>query len=115
MRLLRSGYAAWIVSLVLASFFAAVLFGFAGFRTILAIALFFVVPVFLLLRRTSLDVEEKVFFSLFMGLGLFPLAVWAVNQALPSFRLSVPVAFALFAFAGFFLPRVSGKPPGKQQ
>ena len=106
MRFLSAAYAAWIALLVLLALFAAMFFGFTGFRTILSIALLFVMPIFLLLRSSSLDADEKVFFSLFIGLGFFPLVAWAVNRILPSFRLSVLAALALFALAGFFLPRV---------
>ena len=110
---LNKAYAAWAVMLLAVAVFAAILFGFPGFRAIVAIAVLFIIPVFLLLWHTNLDAEEKIFFSLFIGIGLFPLAVWAVNRVLPSFRLSVPAAIALFALAGFFLPKVLGKAPKK--
>ncbi len=110
---LNTAYAAWAAALLAVALFAAILLGFTGFRTVVSIAALFIVPIFLLLWKTSLDAEEKIFFSLFIGIGLFALAVWAVNRILPSFRLSIPVALGLFALAGFFLPRALGRPSKK--
>ncbi|MBI2144950.1 hypothetical protein HYU18_01370 [Candidatus Woesearchaeota archaeon] len=101
---LSMDYASWLVGVLVVAVAAFVLFGFAGFRSVAAVAVFFVVPVWLLLRKSGVDLEEKLFFSLFIGLGLFPLLVWAVNQVLPSFRLSIAAAFIAVAAASFFLP-----------
>jgi len=108
-------YPPWIVSLLVVALFAAALFGLAGFRTILTIGIVFVVAPLMLLMHTNLDVEEKIFFSLFLGLGLFPLLVWLVDQALPSFRVSIAVALALAVAAGLFGPRILRLLHRKQQ
>lgn len=103
---LGRNYALWLVSLAVIAAAAFMLFGFTGFRTIVAIVILFIIPPLLLLRKSGLDFEEKVFFSLFMGIGLFSLLVFSANQVLPSFRLSILAAFILVAGAGFFLPRI---------
>ena len=92
---LGQNYAVWLAVLLVVAAAAFVLFGLAGFRTILAIAVLFVIPPLLFLKNTSLAVEEKIFFSLFIGIGLFPLLAWLVNQVLPSFRVSVIAALAV--------------------
>ena len=112
---LTSAYAAWLAGLLVVAGAAFVLFGLPGFRTILAIAVLFVIPPLLILKNASLDVEEKIFFSLFAGIGLFPLLAWLVNQILPSFRVSVIAALAAVAAAGFFAPRISGMLRKKKQ
>lgn len=94
---LGRSYAPWLVCLAAISVAAFALFGFTGFRTVIAIVVLFIIPPLLLLRKSGLDLEEKIFFSLFMGLGIFPLVVFALNQLLPSFRLSVVAALALAA------------------
>ena len=106
---LNNQYVPWLISLAVVAVAAFALFGFTGFRTIIAFAILFIIPLFLLLRKTSLDAEEKIFFSLFIGLGLFPLLAWSVNQLLPSFRLSVVVAFVLVAAVGLFAQRILKK------
>ena len=96
-------YAPWLLCLAAISVAAFALFGFTGFRTIIAIVVLFIIPPLLLLRKSGLDLEEKIFFSLFMGIGLFSLLAWSVNQVLPSFRLSVIAAFILVAIAAFLI------------
>lgn len=102
-------YAMWLVALVVIAAVAFALFGMPGFRAIAGIAVLFALPVLLLLKNTGLDAEEKVFFSLFVGIGLFPLAAWLVNTAVPSFRLSAVLALAGFVAVGFFAPRISAR------
>ncbi|MBI2581418.1 hypothetical protein HYV85_06490 [Candidatus Woesearchaeota archaeon] len=100
---ISSSYYAWVAGVAAVAAAAFLLFGFTGFRSVIAIALLFVIPPLLLLRKTGLDIEEKIFFSFFIGLGLFPLLVFALNQLLPSFRLSIIAAFAAVAIASRFL------------
>lgn len=97
----------WLLALAVIAAAAFVLFGFIGFRAIIAVVALFIIPPLLLLQNTTLDAEEKIFFSLFIGLGLFPLLVFSVNQLLPSFRVSAIAAFILLAAAGFLWPRIS--------
>ena len=108
-------YAVWFAVLLVVAMAAFVLFGWAGFRTILAIAVLFVIPPLLILINTGLEIEEKLFFSLFIGIGLFPLLTWLVNQVLPSFRVSVIAALVIAASAGFFVPKISGMLRKKKQ
>ena len=103
---LGRSYSPWLVCLAAVSVAAFALFGFTGFRTIAAIVVLFIIPPLLLLRKSGLDLEEKIFFSLFIGIGLFSLLAWSVNQVLPSFRASAVAALALIAVAGFFVPRI---------
>lgn len=103
---LGRSYAPWLASLAVVSVAAFAMFGFTGFRTIIAIVILFIIPPLLLLRKSGLDLDEKVFFSLFLGIGLFPLLVFSANQVLPSFRLSVLTAFILVFVVAFFAPRI---------
>lgn len=93
----------WLVCLAAISVAAFALFGFTGFRTIMAIVVLFIIPPLLLLRKSGLDLEEKIFFSLFIGMGLFSLLAWSVNQVLPSFRASAIASLILVAIAAFLI------------
>ncbi len=97
-------YLEWLIGLLAVAAAAAALFGFAGFRTIIGIAALLVMPALLLLKNFGLDTEEKIFFSLFIGIGLFPLLVFAINRVLPSFRASMAAALAVAALAGIVAP-----------
>lgn len=72
---------------------AALLFGMVGVRTVAAMALFFFLPFYLLLRKLSIEADERVFFAFFIGLGLFSTIVFYAGRIIPSFRSSVAVAF----------------------
>lgn len=116
-RFALGGYSGWLLGFLAAAVFAFALFGLAGFRAIVSIVVLFVIPPFLFLKNTSLDAEEKIFFSLFIGLGLFSMFAWYVNQVLPSFRVSAVVAFGIAIATGIFAPKVSSlfrKPQEKQ-
>jgi predicted neutral ceramidase superfamily lipid hydrolase len=82
---------------------ATVLFGAAGFRTITAIALFFFLPFYLIFRQLKLENDEKIFFSFFAGLGIFPLLVFAVGRMIPSFRAAVVVVLVLLFVLYYFM------------
>lgn len=102
-------YFAWIAGLLAVAIYAAALFGFAGFRTILGFAALFILPVFFVVWKTDLDVEEKIFFSLFIGLGLFGLLIFMINSLLPSFRASVIASLLVAAAAGIIWPKIVKK------
>lgn len=75
---------------------AAFLFGMTGVRTVAAIVLFFFLPFYILIRKLNMESDEKVFFAFFIGLGVFSTIVFYVGRIIPSFRISVAVAFVAF-------------------
>ncbi len=79
---------------------ALLLFGIVGFQTIAVFWLLFIVPAFAIIRNLDLDDEEKIFFSLFISLGVFPIAVYYFNKLIPSFRISTFAVFAVTAAIG---------------
>ncbi len=85
------------------------LFGVSGFMSVAVFWLLFLVPAFALLFTLKLDVEEKFFFSLFISLGVFPIAVYYFNRLIPSFRASVLVVFAVAVVIGACLFFWKGK------
>jgi len=115
MTLIKLGQVAWVAGLVVIVLFSFALFGMTGARTTVSMALLFIAPAYFILRKTSLDFEEKIFFSLFISLGLFPLIAWSISQLLPSFRLSALAAFVLVVAAGLFPPQILARLKKKQQ
>tara|TARA_Y100000310_G_C20694831_1_gene824874 strand:+ start:4577 stop:4924 length:348 start_codon:yes stop_codon:yes gene_type:complete len=81
------------------------LFQFEGVRSVLAMVLIYVIPTYMILNNFNLETDEKIFFSLFLGLSLFTLAVWFVDRILPSLKLSLFVTFILVVGVGFLLKR----------
>ncbi len=78
------------------------LFGFVGFTTVAVFWLLFIVPAFLIINNLELDDEEKVYFSLFISLGVFPIAVYYFNRIIPSFRISTVAVFLVAVAFGIF-------------
>ncbi|MBI2142406.1 hypothetical protein HYU15_02880 [Candidatus Woesearchaeota archaeon] len=79
------------------------LFGFTGFKALSVFLLFFVLPAYAIMSSSDLDYGERLFFALFISLGVFPIAVWLANKILPSFRLSTVAVFALAVALGVLL------------
>jgi hypothetical protein len=85
--------------------FAFLILGRAGFLAVAAIMLFFIIVPYSLLRVLSLDEDEKLFFGLFISLGIFPILVWFVGRIIPSFRVSLIVTLIIIAAAAFVLEK----------
>lgn len=78
-------------------------FGITGIRTILGIILIFILPVYLILDYFALPNDEKLFFSLFTGLGIIPLIIWLMNIAIYSLRASIIIIFLILLTIGILL------------
>lgn len=83
--------------------FALMLFGFAGFKALAVFMLVFLVPAYAIINNLNLTGDEKLFFALFISLGVFPISVWILNRLVPSFRLSTVMVFAVAVALGFGL------------
>ena len=98
-----------LAGLVAALLTGAYYFGITGAMTLLGIAAFFFLPFFLILRKSGIEDDEKVFFAFFIGLGLFSAAVFYAGRVIPSFRASVAVAFVLLLLAPFAIKKYGGR------
>ncbi len=94
-----AGFAASLIA-------AAFLFGATGVRTVAAMVVFFFLPFYLLIRKTDIEADEKVFFAFFIGLGMFSTIVFYFGRAIPSFRISVAVAFVFLMLSPFMLKKL---------
>ena len=81
----------------------AMLFGLTGVRTIAAMLLFFFLPFYLILRKTSFETDEKVFFAFFIGLGLFSTFVFYVGRVIPSFRAATVITLIILLALPFII------------
>ncbi len=86
-----------------------VLFGPVGARTVAFFIIFFVAPFYFILDSFRLDTEEKVYLSLFIGIGFIGLAIWLINRAMVSFKFSSLVALSAFFVVGLLLKLYSRK------
>ena len=94
-----------IVTLSIILLFSFILFGLTGVRTILGILILLFLPFYLILNNFNLDELEKIFFSFFIGIALFPLFVWYLNKIVPSLRVTIILTFIILISISLFLRR----------
>ena len=63
----------------------------------------FIVPAYAIISSLKLEADEKLFFSLFIGLGLFPLAVYWLDRVLSSLLMSSVLVFITATAIGLAL------------
>lgn len=83
--------------------FSFVVFGVTGVRVMLGM-IFISIPFYLILGNFQLQLNEKVVFSLLLGLTVFPSLVYILAFVI-SFRISVIVIFILIVIANVFIKR----------
>jgi len=92
-----------IAALLMILLLSFILFGVTGFRTIFGMFLLLFLLIYLILSNFKLGGDEKIFFSFFIGIALFPLLVWYLNRIVPSLRVTILVTFILLILIGLFL------------
>lgn len=93
-----------VMLLAIALFFYMIL-GFAGAVSALAIILVFLIPTYFIFDNFSLETDEKLVFSFFVGVGVFPsIAYWL--GLFVSFKLAIVVTFAVLIAAGFLIKKL---------
>jgi len=79
--------------IVISSFFYFIL-GLQGALSALGIIVFFVVPFYFILNKLRLREDEKLAFSFFIGVGVFPAITYWLGIFI-SFRLSIFITFII--------------------
>lgn len=95
-----------LVCVLLESF---ILFGFTGLKTVAGLLVLFILPAYMILDNFDLETGEKLFFSFFIGIGIFPLLVWYANRIVPSLRVSILITAIVVILLGLFLKFKKGK------
>ncbi|MBU0580503.1 MAG: hypothetical protein KKA19_04935 [Candidatus Margulisbacteria bacterium] len=94
------GYA-MLILIVLTFFFW--LFKINGVLVVGAMFLFFFLPYYLVIKNFDFTRLEKVFFSFFIGWGLFPTAVYYLAIVISSMRLSILISVVLLSTVSLIL------------
>ena len=88
-----------IIVLIILAFFYYIL-GFSGMMASLGIMLLFIFPIYLILDNLELDQDEKLIYSFFIGVGVFPSITYWLGIFI-SFRISIFITFAVLVAVGF--------------
>lgn len=87
----------------------AVLFGFAGVKVIGSAILLFFLPFYLILDSFELELEEKIIFSFFIGIGIFSSFVYYLGIVFDSIKTAVVITFVLLILVGIILKKLKKK------
>ena len=96
------GFIGIIIAVILAFFYF--ILGFSGMMAVLGIILFFIAPIYFILDNFELGQDEKLIFSFFLGVGIFPSLVYWPGLFI-SFRLSSSIAFVVLIVVGSLVRR----------
>jgi len=91
--------------IVLILLFFLILFGITGVRTILG-TLLFLIPCYLILNNFNLELDEKIIFSFFIGIGFFSTFVYWLGLIIGSLRISTVIVFFVLVLIGFLIKRL---------
>ena len=92
------GFIGVMVVVILAFFYF--ILGFSGMMAVLGIILLFIVPIYFILDNFDLGQDEKLIFSFFLGVGIFPSITYWLGLFI-SFRLSIFISFVVLIVVGF--------------
>lgn len=92
-----------IVVIIILLFFYFIL-GFSGMMTALGIIVLFILPMYLILDNFDLSQDEKIVFSFFIGVGLFPAIAYWLGMLI-SFRIAIFITFIVLIVAGYLVKK----------
>lgn len=96
------------VMIIAALAFFYLILGFSGMMAALGIILLFIVPIYLIIDNFDLRQDEKIVFSFFLGVGIFPsLVYWPAT--IISFRMSIFIAFVVLVVTGILFRKYMKK------
>ena len=96
-----------IIIVILIFFF--ILFGLTGLKLIIGIGLLYILPFYLILDKFNLEKTEKLIFSFFIGIGIFPSIVYYLGMFFNSLRIAIVVTFVLLLALGLILRKIKKK------
>ena len=97
------------IIVILATVFSYFILGLSGAASIFGIMLFFVLPTYLIMQNFNLEQDEKIVFSFFAGVGIFPSIAYYLGMVI-SFKLGLFVTFILLAGAGLLISKCKKNP-----
>ncbi len=94
------GFLGVIVAVILVFFYS--ILGFSGMMAALGIILLFIVPFYLILDNFNLGQDEKIVFSFFIGVGIFPAIAYWLGMII-SLRIAIFITFILLIVVGLLV------------
>ena len=76
-------------------------YSWTGVRLIIGSLLLFFIPFYIFLDSFDLTIGEKLIFSFFIGIGIFPLITYYLTRVLVSLRVSIFICFIILMLSSF--------------
>ncbi len=102
----QTGFVLFAAALILAFFYFVL--GFSGMMTVLGIMILFMLPTYLILNNFDLEQDEKIVFSFFIGIGIFPAIAYWLGMLI-SFRIAIFITFAILIATSFIIKKFKKK------
>ena len=96
------GFIGIMVAVIMVFFYF--ILGFSGMMAVLGIILLFIVPFYLILDNFELRQDEKLVFSFFIGVGIFPAIAYWLGM-LVSFRIAILITFIVLLVVGYLVKK----------
>ena len=96
------GFIAIMVAVILVFFYF--ILGFSGMMAVLGIMLLFIVPIYFILDDFDLSQDEKIVFSFFIGVGIFPAITYWLGMII-SFRLAIFITFVVLIIVAYLVKK----------
>lgn len=96
------------IAFLLVSLGAFLALGFTGLRTAAGMLIVFFLPFYLIFDNFNLGQEEKIAFSFFTGITVFPSLAYWLGFVLP-FKISIFAVFILLLAVGYLSKKFIGK------
>lgn len=96
------GFIGVIIVLMLIFFYF--ILGFSGMMTVFGIILLFIFPIYLILSSFEFEQDEKIIFSFFIGVWIFPSITYWLGM-LMSFKIAIFVTFMILLIAAYSITK----------
>ena len=96
-----------IMGVIIPIFFYFIL-GFSAMIAVLGIILLFFVPMYLIIDNFKLGQDEKIVFSFFLSVGIFPAITYWLGILL-SFRISILITFIVLLVTAYLVRKLLNK------
>ncbi|HJO01993.1 MAG TPA: hypothetical protein QF458_03665 [Candidatus Woesearchaeota archaeon] len=95
------------LGIIIASAFFFIL-GITGLLVALGLMVGYIFVFYLILNNFELDMSEKIVFSFFISIGIFPSIVYLLGLMM-SFRIAIAVTFILLIFIAYLIKKLKKK------
>ncbi|MCK5282724.1 MAG: hypothetical protein KAK00_04915 [Nanoarchaeota archaeon] len=92
----------YILFLAVIFIFSFVLFGAVGLKTFLGFFFILILPIYLIMKFVDIEEDERILFSIFIGLVITSLLIWYVDRIFHNLLLSM-IIITILLYASSFI------------